>query len=104
MEYKQKVEAFKDSCRMYENEKASQDELSRGNEMLARFIKEDLTFTEETFARILEECGETARQAIYELFVEEKTQLDVAYNMGISRRKLQYLVNQWLHKVFEESE
>lgn len=103
MEYRQKVEAFKDSCRMYESEKAAQAELSKGNEMLARFIKDDIAFTEDTFARILEECGEAARQAVYELFVEEKTQLDVAYNMGISRRKLQYMVNQWLHTVFEES-
>lgn len=103
MEYRQKIEAFKDSCRMYENEKASQAELSEGNEMLAKYLSDDIAFTEDTFARILEECGETARQAVYELFVEEKTQLDVAYNMGISRRKLQYLVNQWLRTVFEES-
>lgn len=103
MEYKQKVEAFKDSCRMYENEKASRDQLSDGNEMLAKYLREDIAFTEGTFDRILEECGETARQAVYELFVEEKTQLDVAYSLGISRRKLQYLVTQWLHTVFEES-
>ena len=102
MDYKQKVDAFKDSCRMYVHEKAYLASLDNDT-MLKRFIQDDISFTESIFDKLEKECGETARQAVYELFVEEKTQLDVACNMHVSRRKFQYLIGEWLGKVCEES-
>ena len=103
MEYKQSIEAFKDSCRMYRNEKELLKNDSEKSEMFIQFLEDDITFTEHIFDRILAECGRTAKQVVYELFVEERTQLEVAYSMGISRRKLQYLMEQWLHTIFGET-
>lgn len=102
MDYKQKVDAFKDSCRLYIHEKAYLASLENDT-MLKKFIQDDVSFTESIFDKLEKECGIEARQAVYELFVEEKTQVDVAYGMHISRRKFQYLIGEWLEKVFEET-
>lgn len=102
MDYKQKVDAFKDSCRMYLHEKAYLASFDC-EPMLKRFIQDDISFTESIFDKLEKECGKEARQAVYELFVEEKTQVEVAYGMHISRRKFQYQIGEWLEKVFEET-
>ena len=102
MDYKQKVDAFKDSCRLYVHEKAYLASLENDT-MLKKFIQDDVSFTENIFDKLEKECGEEARKAVYELFVEEKTQVEVAYGMHISRRKFQYLIGEWLEKVFEET-
>lgn len=103
MDYKQKVEAFKDSCKMYQSEKIQLESVNE-NEILKKYLEEDISFVEETFSDLEDECGQRAKNTVWELFVEERTQVDVAFEMNMSRRQLQYLINKWLHAVFEDTE
>ena len=103
MDYKQKVEAFKDSCKMYQSEKIQLESVN-DNEILKKYLEEDISFVEKTFSELEDECGLRAKNTVWELFVEERTQVDVAFEMNMSRRQLQYLINKWLHAVFEDTE
>ena len=107
-DYKEKLTAFKSSCRVYRQEKEMIEDLSSresggafGNEKLLEFMKEDVAFVDKMFDRINEKCGSNARLMIWLLFVEEKTQVDVAYQYGLTRRQLQYSLNNWMHKVLD---
>ena len=108
-EYKEKLEAFKDSCRVYRQEKQMMEELqlksgSFGNERLHSYIKADIEYVDRMLEEISKKCGSNARLMIWLLFVEEKTQVDVAVQYGLSRRQLQYSISKWMHKVFDDAE
>ena len=102
MDFRHKVDAFKDSCKIYESEKEHLAS-SLENETLKLYMEEDVAFTEDVFSRLEKQCGPVARQTLYELFVLEKTQDNVAFEMHISRHQLQYQVNTWLRAVFGET-
>lgn len=102
MDFRHKVDAFKDSCKIYESEKEHLA-ASMEDETLKMYMEEDVAFVEDVFSCLEKKCGRVARQALYELFVLEKTQEDVAFRMHISRRQLQYQVNGWLRTVFGET-
>lgn len=101
MEYREKIDAFRESCRVYLKEKEVAAGLNQeSEEMFARFLREDIQFVEDTFERIKNECGNDARSVVWKLFVDDKTQAEVAYEFGISRRQLQYSLYNWFHRIF----
>ena len=126
--YKQRADAFKNSCRVYLKEKErirkleekypglaeadfSQDtfridltgEYGQGNMELYQFLKDDCSFVEETFEKITETCGNNAKVLLWALFVENRIQTDVADEFGLTRRQLQYSVDKWLQEVFRDA-
>lgn len=106
-EFKDKMDALKNSCRVYKHEQAILDEHNInksdhfGDEKLLSYIKEDIAYVEDTFSKIESKFGKSARLIVWMLFVEDKTQQDVAENFGLSRRQLQYSLGKWLHAVLE---
>ena len=126
--YRQRAEAFKNSCRVYLKEKErirkleekypglaeadfSEDtfridlteENGQGNMELYQFLKDDSRFVEETFQKITDTCGNNAKVLIWALFVENRIQTDVADEFGLTRRQLQYSVDKWLQEVFRDA-
>ena len=108
-EYKDKLDAFKSSCRVYKNEKRMLEEAELkksyfGDEQLYRFMCEDVEYVDQMFEKISEKCGMNARLMLWLLFVEENTQADVAFRFGLSRRQLQYSMNKWMRTVLSGGE
>lgn len=108
-EYKEKLDAFKNSCRVYKNEKKmlSEAEIRKsyfGDDQLYKFMREDVEYVDRMFEKIGARCGVNARLMLWMMFVEENTQADVAYRFGLSRRQLQYSMNKWMRQVFSEGE
>ncbi len=68
------------------------------------YLIEDVKFVENTFLRIRKLCGSCAAALLWMIYVEEKTQEDVAYQMGLTVRALQYSADKWLHKALLEDE
>lgn len=106
-EYKEKLSAFKSSCRVYKNEKRMLEEAENrknafGDDQLYKFMREDIEYVNRMFEIIGSKCGVNARLMIWLMFVEDITQADVAYRFGVTRRQLQYSMNKWMHQVFEE--
>ena len=126
--YRQRAEAFKNSCRVYLKEKErirrleekypglaeadfSEDtfridlteENGQGNMELYQFLKDDSRFVEETFQKITDTCGNNAKVLIWALFVENRIQTDVADEFGLTRRQLQYSVDKGLQEVFRDA-
>lgn len=104
MNTKEKIEAFRASCRVYKKEKENisqmdYDTLSEGDKQLYVFMKEDTEYVEKTFDKLAKECGNVARMAVWLLFVEGRTQESVAEQYGVTRRTVQYQMNKWLTKV-----
>lgn len=102
-DYKEKAEAFRSSCRFYSrNKKMYQNTaVTDENRQHLHYIHDDIQFVENTFDLIREKCGTGARLILYLLFVEERTQQDVAEEYNMTRRQLQYSVDKWLRAVFE---
>lgn len=110
MEYKDKLDAFKSSCRVYKLEKNKLNMMLKENgndaarDQYIRYVKADVEFVEKTFQIIEEKCGPNARVLIWEMFVENKTQSGLAAEYGITRRQLQYSLDKWMHTVLENEE
>lgn len=108
-EFKEKLDAFKSSCRVYKHEKQMLEEADLrkgifGDEQLYRFMQEDVDYVDRMFETIASKCGINARLMIWLMFVEETTQADVAYRFGLSRRQLQYSMNKWMRQVLDGEE
>ena len=105
-DYKERLQAFKNSCRVYEHEQNALEKArlsnGSGDERLNAYLKEDVDSVTRTFELIRELCGTSIALMIWQLFVEEKTQAATAHQFGITRRQLQYCVNKYMHEVFEE--
>lgn len=94
---KKRIEAFRISCKVYPYEKEYWEKLQSSentDKILLQFIQEDIDFVEKTFDKIEESFGKKAREMVYALYVEEKTQTQAAEEMGITRRQLQYSLDQ----------
>ncbi len=102
-DYKDKIEAFRSSCRFYRQNKRMFETTpeNEDNRQHLHYIHDDIMFVERMFERIREKCGTGARLIMYLLFVEERTQEDVAKEYNMTRRQLQYSVKKWLKSVFE---
>ena len=85
MDYKESLEAFKASCRAYRNEKENLvryknvQYLNPLTEQLVKFMKEDVDYVDRTLEKIEKQCGTNAKLMIFLLFVEERTQVDIAH-------------------------
>lgn len=106
MEYKDKLDAFKSSCRVYKQEKLNlekllQEESDPVKAQYIRYVQEDVVFVEGKLDEIEEKCGPNARLMVWELFVENKTQASVAEEYHLTRRQLQYSVNKWMREVLQ---
>ena len=79
-DYKDKIEAFRSSCRFYRQNKRMFETTpeNEDNRQHLHYIHDDIMFVERMFERIREKCGTGARLIMYLLFVEERTQEDVA--------------------------
>ena len=110
MDYKESLEAFRASCRAYRNEKENLvryrnvQYLNPLTEQMVKFMKEDVEYVDHTLDAIEKACGTNARLMIFLLFVEERTQVDIAHEFGITRRQVQYSMDKWLHVVLNYKE
>ena len=110
MDYKESLEAFRASCRAYRNEKENLvryrnvQYLNPLTEQMVKFMKEDVEYVDRTLDAIEKACGTNARLMIFLLFVEERTQVDIAHEFGITRRQVQYSMDKWLHVVLNYKE
>ena len=106
-ELNERAKIFRSSARFYlSNKKIYEDHHagrnSQQDERLLTFIREDLTFVERCLDEIAQKCGTAARLIVYLLYVENRTQEDVAGNFGITRRQLQYSLIRWMNTAFAE--
>lgn len=106
-EYKEKLDAFKNSCRVYKHEKMMLEDSAKtahkfGDEQLNAFLLEDITYVDDMFSEIEEKCGKSARLILWFLYVEGKTQADAADQFGLTRRQLQYSLKKWMRQVLEQ--
>ena len=110
MNFKETVDAFKASCRAYQNEKENLLKLRASKDsspvyyQLYKCVQEDVDFVEKTLDMIDHKCGPNARLMVYMLFVEERTQVDVAKTFGVTRRQVQYSLDKWLRQSLEYDE
>ena len=110
MDYKESLEAFRASCRAYRNEKENLmrfrnvQDLNPITEQMVKFMREDVDYVDRTLDQIEKECVTNARLMIFLLFVEERTQVDIAHEFGITRRQVQYSMDKWLHVVLKYKE
>ena len=104
--YRERLQAFKNSCRVYEHEQKTLEKARllnvESDERLNAYLKEDVESVTRTFKMIRELCGTSIAVMVWQLFVEGKTQAATAHQFGITRRQLQYCVNKYMHEVFEE--
>ena len=106
-DYKEQMKAFKSSARFYRSNKEQYGRIKSQkeyDETYLQFLKEDLDSVDRVLDKIRDKCGSSARLLTYLVFVEERTQEDVAQEYRLSRRQLQYLLTKWLHTVFEDDE
>ena len=103
--YKDRLNAFRDSCRVYNQEKQVLDSVDKNSDpMLIQFIRENVEHVEYILSLTKEICGSSIALMIWMLFVEQKTQAAVAYQMNITRRQLQYSLHKHMRLVFEEEQ
>lgn len=110
--YKEKLNSFRSSCRIYKKElqdiaayqKKTNVRYDDPERYLQKLMKDDVSFVERMFDRLEEKCGSNARVVVWLLYVENNTQENVAKDLGLTRRQLQYAVDKWLHAVLDEPE
>ncbi|MGM9941891.1 MAG: helix-turn-helix domain-containing protein [Bulleidia sp.] len=107
MNQKEKIEAFKASCRVYLNEKEALESYrstNLGDRFMYQMMEDDVDFVEEIFDTIEYECGTQARLLFYLLYVKAESQVEVAKKFGLTRRQLQQSIYRWQRKVFPDDE
>lgn len=107
MNFENKLNAFKQSARVYKTEKKRlaalpKSALNADTQMLHDFLKADIDFVDGTLSKIEQTCGPNARLIIYLLFVEGETYKVVGDDFELSKRQLQRYLDKWLHLVFDE--
>ena len=102
MEYRDAADAFKESCKIYLHEKALYEKSDfEHNDLLKQYLEEDIRFVEQAFSDLKEKCGEEAAAIVKALYIDGNSQNVVAETYGISKRKLQYLLEQWFHLILK---
>ena len=107
MKQREKIEAFKASCRVYQNEKEaleSYHSTNQGDRFMYELMEDDVNFVEEAFERIEDECGTQAKLLFYLLYVKGEPQIDLAKRFGLTRRQLQQSIYKWQNQVFPDDE
>ena len=123
-ELKRKVEIFRNTCRVYYPvqkliaQKESRDpwlktadpdnpDLSIEDRQAVinyQLMKKDIETVEKTFEKIEKTCGSGARYILWDEFVNNIFQQEVAQSYGFSRRQLQYSIEKWMYEVFGEDD
>ncbi|MBP3867956.1 MAG: hypothetical protein J6D38_02480, partial [Solobacterium sp.] len=67
-----------------------------------QLLKENVEMTETYFKDIEEMFGEKAKDILWELFIQDRSQTDVGEDYEMSRRQVQYAMDKWLQKLFEK--
>lgn len=105
-EYKERLHAFRNSCRVYRQEKEilenAQTARKTTDPTLIKYMQDDVDQVEYILGLARELFGTSAVLMIWLLMVEEKTQAAAAYQLNITRRQLQYTFSKYMHRIFEE--
>ncbi|MEE8806803.1 MAG: hypothetical protein SOI44_00110 [Lactimicrobium sp.] len=80
------------------------DETGRGELELYQYLLEDVARVDHVFTAAENLCGSSAKQILWHHFVEMDTQEDLASRLSISRRQLQYAMNKWMKKVYDDGQ
>ncbi|MBQ7994008.1 MAG: helix-turn-helix domain-containing protein [Solobacterium sp.] len=128
--YRQRKRVFKNSCRIYINEKshllalekkypflknepATEDsailhvgifsDLNEAQRIIYSYkhIKENTEYVDSVFTDIESKCGSDAKSILWKLYVEGSTQEIVAVEYGVGKRTIQRWVKQWLDQEFK---
>lgn len=125
--FKKEHSKFRNSCRVYHMEKKRLEEMERlypelkrmefaegsfkvdltgdfgkGNLELYQLLKDDVKYVEEVLDLIDKRCGHNAKVLIWALYVDNRIQVDVAEEFGLTRRQIQYSTRKCLKEVFSE--
>lgn len=111
MNYKEQLEIFHSSCRLYpQGKKKAEDmknmsrELDPNRKQNYAYLCENVQYVEGMMDELCRRCGTNSRVLVWLLFVCGKTQKDVADRSHISRRQLQYSVDHWMRILLEKKE
>lgn len=111
MNYKDQLESFKSSCRMYPQEKQDIEEYRNSSleqdpvkQKYFLYMQDDITYVESSFKEIREKCGTNAVLLIWMLFVERKTQTALAEEWHMDRMHIRYAMDRWMHILLEQKE
>lgn len=107
MNQKDKIEAFKASCRVYLNEKEALESYrstNQGDRFMYELMEDDVNFVDDTFEIIEDECGTQAKLIFYMLYVKCESQIELAKKFGLTRRQLQQAVYKWQRQVFPDDD
>ncbi|MDX8418582.1 hypothetical protein MOZ60_00575 [Stecheria sp. CLA-KB-P133] len=80
------------------------DDTGCGELELYQYLLEDIARIEKVFEAVENLCGTSARQILWHHFIELDTQEDLASRLHISRRQLQYAMNKWMKKVYDDGQ
>ena len=103
---KERLKEFRHSCHVYKKEKQilenAVNSYDSSEKKLIAFFREDVDRVDQVLSYVHDQFGASATLMIRQLFIEEKTQTDVAFQFGITRRQLQYCVDQYLSQILNE--
>lgn len=109
MNEKEKLEIFQASCMVYPQERKELEKLRNSsgnpdpmNRQMYEYVRQDVSYVEDSLAKIRKKCGTNAGLMTWLLYVEGETQTAVAEICHVSRRQLQYAMNRWMHSFLEE--
>ena len=126
-QYRRKFDIFRSTCLLYATEKSQLEQLEKRDPSLKeinieegkfridlsreyeageleryQLLKENVEMTETYFKDIEEMFGEKAKDILWELFIQDRSQTDVGEDYEMSRRQVQYAMDKWLQKLFEK--
>lgn len=109
MTEREKLEIFQASCLVYPQEKRELEKIENSskdpdpmNRQMYEYVRQDVSYVEDSLARIRKKCGTNAVLMTWVLYVEGETQTAVAEICHVSRRQLQYAMNRWMRLFLEE--
>ena len=107
LEYKDRLNAFRSSARFYLENKSQYETLKSTStnikdSQVLNYLHDDIAFVERTLQKVVDLFGPGAGLIIYKLYVEGKTQSDVAEEYHMTRRQLQYSLGKWTKALFDE--
>ena len=126
-QYRRKFDIFRSTCLLYATEKSQLEQLEKRYPSLKeinieegkfridlsreyeageleryQLLKDNVEMTETYFKDIEEMFGEKAKDILWELFIQDRSQTDVGEDYEMSRRQVQYAMDKWLQKLFEK--
>ena len=102
--YKEFLQSFKFACKVHRAELAQLDQVKdkESENQLDQFIEKDLQVVKETFDKIDEVCGPSARVLVWLMYVEEKSAEEIGSLFGLPSNTVRRKISEWLKKTFEK--